>query len=77
VYIKNPKPYMFLACSHVAGASGEAWKQGNVDFTGVKVKIWHLHVPAGCAFVIPVGQNLGSCCKQACTPGLSLSSSVV
>ncbi len=25
------------ACSHVAGASGEAWKQGNVDFTGMKV----------------------------------------
>ena len=25
---------LVCACSHVAGASGEAWKQGNVDFTG-------------------------------------------
>lgn len=25
---------LVCTCSHVAGASGEAWKQGNVDFTG-------------------------------------------
>ena len=43
-----------LGCSHVAGASGEAWKQGNVDFTGVDITSLFQSIPVAYQLLLPL-----------------------
>ena len=56
-----------LGCSHVAGASGEAWKQGNVDFTGLDMcsSLLYLWLTCCCFLELWLCQRLpDSCCAR-------------
>ena len=68
-----------LGCSHVAGASGEAWKQGNVDFTGLNIVFFSIPVayllllPMSLAVLIP-GRLLLWLLRMVCTEITDLTS---